>query len=43
MEVMFEEEQEPEFEIFSALLFNSLKAITFMFFISFAMINKPAD
>ena len=40
---MFEEEQEPEFEIFSALLFNSLKAITFMFFIAFAMINKPAD
>jgi hypothetical protein len=40
---MFEEEPEPEFEIFSALLFNSLKAITFMFFISFAMINKPAD
>jgi hypothetical protein len=40
---MFEEELEPEFEIFSALLFNSLKAITFMFFISFAMINKPAD
>ena len=40
---MFEEEVEPEFEIFSALLFNSLKAITFMFFISFAMINKPAD
>jgi len=42
-QAMFEEEQEPEFEIFSALLFNSLKAITFMFFISFAMINKPAD
>jgi hypothetical protein len=41
--MLFEEEQEPEFEIFSALLFNSLKAITFMFFISFAMINKPAD
>ncbi|MEQ1770523.1 MAG: hypothetical protein ABL879_11845 [Devosia sp.] len=40
---MFEEEAEPDFEIFSALLFNSLKAITFMFFISFAMINKPAD
>lgn len=40
---LFEEEQEPEFEIFSALLFNSLKAITFMFFISFALINKPAD
>lgn len=40
---MFEEEQEPEFEIFSSLLFNSLKAITFMFFISFAMINKQAD
>jgi hypothetical protein len=40
---MFEEEPEPEFEIFSALLFNSLKAITFMFFISFAMINKPED
>ena len=40
---MFEEEVEPDFEIFSALLFNALKAITFMFFISFAMINKPAD
>ena len=40
---MFEEEQEPEFDIFSALLFNSLKAITFMFFIAFAMINKPAE
>ena len=40
---MFEDEPEPDFEIFSALLFNSLKAITFMFFISFAMINKPAD
>ena len=40
---MFEEEAEPEFEIFAALLFNSLKAITFMFFISFAMINRPAD
>ena len=40
---MFEDIPEPEFEIFSALLFNSLKAITFMFFISFAMINKPAD
>jgi len=40
---MFEEEQEPEFDIFSALLFNSLKAITFMFFIAFALINKPAE
>jgi hypothetical protein len=40
---MFEEEHEPDFEIFSALLFNSLKAVTFMFFIAFAMINKPAD
>ena len=40
---MFEEEAEPEFEIFSALLFNALKAITFMFFISFAMINAPAE
>lgn len=40
---MFEEEQEPEFEIFSALLFNSLKAITFMFFLSFAMINPTAE
>lgn len=40
---MFEEEQEPEFEIFAALLFNTLKAVTFMFFISFALINKPAD
>lgn len=40
---MFEDEPEPEFEIFSALLFNSLKAITFMFFISFAMINPVAE
>ena len=40
---MFEDEPEPEFEIFSALLFNSLKAITFMFFISFAMINPAAE
>ncbi|MBV7378448.1 hypothetical protein [Maritimibacter dapengensis] len=40
---MFEEEHEPDFEIFSALLFNALKAITFMFFISFAMINPAAD
>ena len=40
---MFEDEPEPEFEIFSALLFNSLKAITFMFFISFAMINPTSD
>jgi hypothetical protein len=40
---MFEDEPEPEFEIFSALLFNSLKAITFMFFMSFAMINAQAD
>ncbi len=39
---MFEEEPEPDFEIFSALLFNSLKAITFMFFVSFAMINPVA-
>jgi hypothetical protein len=40
---MFEEEPEPDFEIFSALLFNSLKAITFMFFMSFAMINPVAE
>lgn len=40
---MFEEDPEPDFEIFSALLFNSLKAITFMFFISFAMINPVAE
>lgn len=40
---MFEEEVEPDFEIFSSLLFNALKAITFMFFISFAMINPTAD
>jgi len=40
---MFEEEQEPEFEIFSSLLFNALKATTFMFFIAFAMLNKPAE
>ena len=37
---MFEEEQEPEFEIFSALLFNSLKAITFMFFIAFGDVQR---
>jgi len=40
---MFEEEPEPDFEIFSALLFNSLKAITFLFFMSFAMINVEAQ
>ena len=40
---MFEDEPEPEFEIFSALLFNSLTAITFMFFISFAMIHPAAE
>jgi hypothetical protein len=40
---MFEDEPEPEFEIFSALLFNSLKAVTFMFFVSFAMINPVAE
>lgn len=40
---MFEDEPEPDFEIFSALLFNSLKAITFMFFMSFAMINPVAE
>lgn len=40
---MFEEEVEPDFEIFSSLLFNALKAITFMFFISLAMINPTAD
>jgi len=40
---MFEEEHEPDFEIFSALLFNTLKAVTFMFFLAFAMLNKPAD
>ena len=40
---MFEDEPEPDFEIFSALLFNSLKAITFMFFVSFAMINPVAE
>lgn len=37
---MFEDEPEPDFEIFSALLFNSLKAITFM---SFAMINPVPE
>lgn len=40
---MFEEEHETDSDIFSALLFNALKAITFMFFISFAMINAPAE
>ena len=37
---MFDDEPEPDFEIFSALLFNSLKAITFM---SFAMINPVPE
>ena len=40
---MFEDEPEPDFEIFSALLFNSLKAITFMFLVSFAMFNPVAE
>ncbi len=40
---MFDGEHEPEFDVFTDLLFNSLVAITFMFFISFAMINPVAE
>jgi hypothetical protein len=40
---MFADEPEPEFEIFSALRFKSLKAITFMLFLAFAMINPVAE
>lgn len=40
---MFETEQDPEFDVFTDLLFNSLVAITFMFFLAFAMINPVAE
>ena len=40
---MFESDHEPEFDVFTDLLFNSLVAITFMFFLSFAMINPVAE
>lgn len=40
---MFEEEPTQEFDVFTDLLFNSLVAITFMFFLSFAMINPIAE
>lgn len=40
---MFEVDPEPEFDVFTDLLFNSLVAITFMFFLAFAMINPIAE
>lgn len=40
---MFEPEQEPEFDVFTDLLFNSLVAISFLFFLAFAMINPVAE
>ncbi len=40
---MFEDEPRQEFDVFTDLLFNSLVAITFMFFLSFAMINPIAE
>ncbi len=40
---MYETEGEPEFDVFTDLLFNSLVAITFMFFLAFAMINPIAE
>lgn len=40
---MIEIEPEAEFDVFTDLLFNSLVAITFMFFIAFAMINPIAE
>jgi len=40
---MFDSEPEPEFDVFTDLLFNSLVAITFMFFLAFAMINPIAE
>lgn len=39
---MFEEVSEPEFDVFSGLLFNALKGFAYMFFIAFAMI-APTD
>lgn len=40
---MFDEPVEPEFDVFTDLLFNSLVAFAFMFFIAFAMINPIAE
>lgn len=40
---MFEETQETEFDVFTDLLFNTLVAFAFMFFIAFAMINPVAE
>lgn len=40
---MFEEHDAPEFDVFTDLLFNSLVAFAFMFFIAFAMINPVAE
>lgn len=40
---MFEADPDPEFDVFTDLLFNSLVAITFMFFLAFAMINPVAE
>ncbi|MGZ9809329.1 hypothetical protein ACXN5S_02595 [Pseudoroseicyclus sp. H15] len=40
---MYDPEPETEFDVFTDLLFNSLVAITFMFFLAFAMINPIAE
>lgn len=40
---MFEESDSPEFDVFTDLLFNSLVAFAFMFFIAFSMINPVAE
>lgn len=40
---MFDPEPEPEFDVFTDLLFNSLVAISFLFFLAFAMINPIAE
>ncbi len=40
---MFEESDGPEFDVFTDLLFNSLVAFAFMFFIAFSMINPVAE
>jgi len=40
---MFEEAESLEFDVFTDLLFNSLVAFAFMFFIAFSMINPVAE
>jgi hypothetical protein len=40
---MLEPEREQEFDVFTDLLFNSLVAVSFLFFLAFAMINPVAE